>query len=198
MSRTAYALSDWQGYLTHNEIDILQEVATNTPPTINHADVTIVNIGAGAGTSTLAFLESRDDLIVFSVDLSTNENELYTNEHIRMNETGHDIDGRVIRIWGDSKVVGKRWPFKVDCVFVDGDHSEAGIRGDIEIWYKNIQIDGYIVFHDYGSPHWPDVARVVNEFYELGIAEYRGKADNVRVFCKIKEFEGWNTKVTNP
>ena len=198
MSKTAYSLADWQGYLTHNEIDMLKAMAENTPTDSQlQRDVVVVNIGAGAGTSTLSFIEARPDIIVFSVDIDGGDQEVYTNEHLRMQETGHDKDGRVIRIWGDSKLAGKRWPMKVDIVFIDGDHSEAGIRGDIEAWINHVQLDGYIAFHDYGSPHWPDVARVVDElFAHKECVEYVAKADNIRVFKVIGEFKGWNIKVS--
>ncbi len=52
-------------------------------------------------------------------------------------------------------------------VFVDGDHSEAGIRSDLA-WWQRLEPGGLMLFHDYtpeGSKRaCPDVYRVVNEF----------------------------------
>lgn len=158
MSRTAYELSDWQGYLTRPEIDFLKELARELPES-----PVIINIGAGAGTSTLSFLEEREDAVVFSVDIKADESEVTTNEHLRLSEVSLDKANRAIRIWGDSKIVGKAWPYFVDMVFVDGDHSKEGVYGDIVAWYPKIKIGGIIAFHDYGSERWTAVKYVVDK-----------------------------------
>lgn len=161
MGHTAYELSDWQGYMTHNEIDQLKNVASSI---ISVSRIPIfINIGAGAGTSTISMLEAHPSAVVFSVDIEAEGNELYTNEHLRLNE--HDIlyQMRVKRVWGDSKLVGNNWPIKVDLVFVDGDHLRAGIIGDINCWLPHIRKGGYMLFHDYTKAEWPDVKVVVDD-----------------------------------
>lgn len=173
MTRTAYELSDWQGYLSRGEVDLLKELAVALPPR-----PIIVNIGAGAGTSTLAFLEARDDSIVISIDVLTNEQEVTTNEHLRLKEIEPEDAARVIRIWGDSVQVGKAWPFGfVDMVFVDGDHSEAGCRADIEAWMPHATL---MAFHDYGSPRWGGVKGVVDRM--MAGWEQVGHRDTVIAF----------------
>ena len=165
MSHNSYSLSDWQGYLTHNEIEVIK----NCVKKIKTKEPVCVNIGAGAGTSTLAMLEASDNSIVFSVDILTTGSEATTNEHLRINESEYADTGRVIKIWGDSKIVGKRFPMEVDLVFVDGDHLKAGIEGDL-VWFEHLKMGGFILFHDYGSPNWPDVKIAVDEFArQLGV-----------------------------
>jgi hypothetical protein len=49
----------------------------------------------------------------------------------------------------------------LDAVFVDGDHSYAAIRADLEFWWKKIRVGGQML----GDDFWmPDVAQAVNEF----------------------------------
>lgn len=161
-TRTAYNLSDWQGYLTHPEIDMLKRITRTLLP-----NPLIVNIGAGAGTSTLAFLEARKDALIFSIDILTNEREVTTNEHLRLAEIDLQDAQRVIRVWGDSKVVGQVWRWQTDLVFVDGDHEQAGIVGDLQAWKGRVKYGGWLVFHDYGSPRWPHVKETVDKDAEL-------------------------------
>jgi hypothetical protein len=51
-------------------------------------------------------------------------------------------------------------------LFIDGDHSEAGCRGDIQAWIGHVKAGGVVALHDYERDFWPDVKRVVDE--ELG------------------------------
>ena len=46
--------------------------------------------------------------------------------------------------------------------WVDGDHSAEGLTGDIKAWFRHVKPGGFISFHDYGSPNWPDVPVVVD------------------------------------
>jgi len=47
-----------------------------------------------------------------------------------------------------SAAVAQRWEGDVDLVFVDGDHSEEGVRADWEGWHGAVAPGGAIVFHD--------------------------------------------------
>jgi hypothetical protein len=154
---TARQLVEWQGYLTMKEMETLQNLAAELP-----LDAIVVKIGAGAGTDTLAILETTVDVLIFSVDIVCGECPTTTNEHLRLEEAGFSKTGNVIRIWGDSKVVGLRWPFPLDWLLVDGDHSAEGLTGDIKAWFRHVKPGGFISFHDYGSPNWPDVPVVVD------------------------------------
>lgn len=156
---TAAQLVDWQHYLTHDELRLIKETALRLPP-----DPLCVGIGAGAGTITLGVLEERTDVLYFSVDILTNEREVTTNEHLRLQEAGFANTGHVIRVWGDSKVVGKRWRFPIDFLIIDGDHSEIGIAGDLYWWVRHVKHGGYVAIHDYGSEKWPFVKRVVDAY----------------------------------
>lgn len=153
-------LVDWQGYMTINEVECLQKTVQMVNTWMSPV---FVNIGAGAGTSTIAMATANITSTVFSVDIRADELEMFTNEHLRLKEISEEVSGRVIRVWGDSKHVGKAFPYKVDLVFVDGDHEKEGIAGDIESWINKINPGGIICFHDYGSVNWPHVKSVVDD-----------------------------------
>jgi predicted O-methyltransferase YrrM len=47
-----------------------------------------------------------------------------------------------------SAAVAARWSGAVDLVFIDGDHSEEGVRADWEGWNGFVEPGGAVVFHD--------------------------------------------------
>lgn len=105
---------------------------------------TIINIGAERGTSTLGMLEERPTATIYSIDVGECRGEF---ENIL--RAGYATD-KVRRIQGRSQEVGKETPEKsIDLIFVDGDHSYAGVKGDIENWKDKVKEGGYLIFHDY-------------------------------------------------
>lgn len=50
----------------------------------------------------------------------------------------------------------------LDFVFIDGDHTENGVRRDIEAWEPKVRSGGMILGHDI---NWDTVRRVVSEKY---------------------------------
>lgn len=55
----------------------------------------------------------------------------------------------------------------VDFVFIDADHSEAGMRADLAAWAPKIKPGGILAGHDYSAADWPGVVRAVDEFVKL-------------------------------
>jgi MMP 1-O-methyltransferase len=47
-----------------------------------------------------------------------------------------------------SATVAATWRQEVDLVFVDGDHSETGVRADWDAWHGFVAPGGAVVFHD--------------------------------------------------
>ena len=47
-----------------------------------------------------------------------------------------------------SQEVARDWTLPVDLVFVDGDHSEAGVARDWDCWHRFVAAGGHVVFHD--------------------------------------------------
>jgi predicted O-methyltransferase YrrM len=44
--------------------------------------------------------------------------------------------------------VAERWSEPADLVFIDGDHSEAGVQADWDAWQGHVAPGGAVVFHD--------------------------------------------------
>lgn len=131
---------DWWKHkmLRPDEAEFLRRLAKELLP-----DPIIVNIGSSFGSSTWAFLEARPDAVVFSVDMKPCPEEM---AHVA--EAGGDPT-RVIRLLGLSQEVGLHFPPMVDLLFIDGDHSYAGVLGDIDAWVDKVKPGGAIAFHDY-------------------------------------------------
>lgn len=162
--KSAHDIVDAFGYLTHNEVDALKKLVKLLPQ-----NPTVVIIGVGSGTSSVAVLEARDDLHLISVDIRTEspfgglQNELNAIE-LR----GLNVWRRHEQILGDSKLVAKDFSKMVDMVFIDGDHSYEGCSGDIKGWLPFIKPTGIIALDDYGpnkngAETWPAVRQSVDE-----------------------------------
>lgn len=144
---TPYTMSDWTAYLSHGEIDLLTELARALP-----ADPIVVNIGAGSGTSGLTFMSARADLQLYTIDVAYESNPYggLMNEWGALEAAALVPNGRYLGIQGESIKVGQAWPHGlVDLVFVDGDHSYAGARGDIETWWALLKPGGVMAIHDF-------------------------------------------------
>lgn len=129
----------------------------------------VINIGALAGCSSVAMLRgARDinDFHLWSIDIEARPREMLYAE-----QCGLADPMRFTQVCEDSKVVGQRWPSKVHLVFIDGDHSYEGCKGDIEAWEPHIVESGYLVIHDYES-YFVHVTQAVDEWF--GEARKRG------------------------
>ena len=175
---TSESLQQAFGYLFPAEVTALKELAQSLPP----APV-VVNIGAGAGTSGLAFMESRPDLQLVTVDIQFEDSPFgcISAEERLINDAGYG--DRYRYAIGDSKQVAphyRKMLGQCDLCFIDGDHSYRGARGDILAWLPNIKPGGIMAVHDYDKkkvyqrtdlpakvPHplpWPGVDRAVRKF----------------------------------
>jgi len=156
LGSAACKLRDAYHYLVDGEVELLQELAASLP-----LYPVVVNIGAGVGTSSLAFLEARWDINVVTVDNQLEEPPVDSGSSLRkeeaaLREAGMWGQGRHHQVYGDSKDIGKTWVDPVDMVFVDGDHSYEGCRGDIEAWTPHVRVGGVIAIHDYNALHRGD------------------------------------------
>jgi predicted O-methyltransferase YrrM len=138
----------------------------------------VINIGAGAGTSGVAFMESRSDLSLITIDITDLSSPFGCLEAERQELAKVGLlNERTRQIHGDSVTVGLNYEdAPVDMVFIDGDHSYDGCCGDIWAWFPHIKAGGIIAVHDYkkgdipfnaDGPHpvaWPGVDNAVDEW----------------------------------
>jgi cephalosporin hydroxylase len=75
----------------------------------------------------------------------------------------HAIDGDSHRPETVDRVRALLGDRKVDLLFVDGDHTYAGVRQDYEMYKPLMRSGGLIGFHDIIDTHWPECQ--VNRFW---------------------------------
>jgi cephalosporin hydroxylase len=72
-------------------------------------------------------------------------------------------------------------------LIIDGDHSYAGVKFDFDHYLSAMDLGGYIIFDDYGSSDWPDVAEFVdNEVKPNPCVEFVGASWRTAVFKVIR------------
>jgi predicted O-methyltransferase YrrM len=182
---TSFDVRDWLNYLFADELLALKDIVNSLPPF-----PTVVNIGSGGGTSGLAIMETRQDVTLYTVDIRDKSSpfgclEAERDVMVRAG-FGGEFNKRWFQICGDSKAVGRAWESgPVDMVFIDGDHSYEGCKGDIETWLPRLKSGGLLLVHDYKKtsaiamlqydpktmPHykeWRGVDMAVDEILETG------------------------------
>lgn len=131
--------------MTREEVEKLKELTNELP-----VNAVIVNIGAERGTSTLAMLEERPRATLFSIDINEDTTELDNIKRAGL------VPPNYCRVLGKSQEVSQDIGGLFDLVFVDGDHSYKGVKGDIEAFRRRVVVGGYLVFHDYIPDPIPD------------------------------------------
>ena len=194
---TSSTVRDWLKYLFPEELRQLKMLAQ----TLSDNPV-IVNIGAGGGTSGLAFVEARADVRLYTIDITDKSSPFgcLEAERVVFEQAGFPMSTqRWTQIHGDSKTVD--WDGgEVDMVFIDGDHSYMGCAGDISVWWPRLKPGGIMAIHDFDKervfsaksqelvaqgPHpssWPGVNRAVREFSETASYQSRYTVDTLIVF----------------
>jgi len=160
------------GWLTNGEARFLFAAARLvTPQNI------IVEVGAWFGKSTVLLIrgsQSGHHAAVYSFDLfqvGGNDAEVYA-EHVKDDETYLAVWQKNVRRAGGTKlahpVVGCSWEeadrisAPVGFLFVDGDHSEDGVRNDWNAVSPHLADKAVVMFHDYLNES-TSVRKVVEE-----------------------------------
>lgn len=141
-------------YFFPNELPMLKSLVYLCP----HSPITVVNIGAGSGTSGLAFLETRLDLTLHTVDVTNVDSplgSLYSERQV-CQDAGYKLGERWFQHHMDSKQLAQWWDYgPVDVCFIDGDHTYEGCMGDITGWLPHMRTGGYMAVHDYRKQDIP-------------------------------------------
>ncbi|MBQ30556.1 MAG: hypothetical protein CL434_12265 [Acidimicrobiaceae bacterium] len=85
-----------------------------------------------------------------------------------LEETG--LEGSVVPIVGDSRLVASHWDTPVSMVFIDGGHGPIPAHADYDDWASKIAPGGFLAIHDVfpdpadgGRPPYEIFMRAVNE-----------------------------------
>jgi hypothetical protein len=80
----------------------------------------------------------------------------------------HGFGDQVTLVRGFSTEVAAGWDGPpVGLLFVDGDHTAPGIRGDLQAWQPHLAASATVVIDDYHD-HFPEVRMVVAELVKAG------------------------------
>ena len=198
MAHNSESLRRAFGYFFPNELQLLKALVYM----VHTSPVVVVNIGSGAGTSGLAFLETKDDVILHTIDITDASSPFgclhAEREVFQAAGYGHLLNARWFQIHDDSKEVAKRWACgQADIVFIDGGHEYHEAVGDITGWLPHVRKGGYMAIHDYkkgnippttDGPHpmvWEGVDKAVDELL-LGKYDKIAQIESLIVF-KIED-----------
>lgn len=180
----AFELARRIGYLSERECLALQVACWSLP-----ADAVAVNIGAGAGTSSLAIKEARPAWKLTTVDIDPGSPYGgLQNERNAFHEIGWDalLPNQIL---GDSGKIEWKGDQPLDFILIDADHTERGLFADMENWLPHMRIGGLVAFHDYHRTEWPDVAGLVDNYVASGQAEFVFVVDTLAVVRVVNEWK---------
>lgn len=128
---------------------------------------------------------------LFCVDTWQNETmpegERDTFAEFQKNTSG--LQHRITTIRNRSEEISAdeiRYPLNL--VFIDGDHSYIGVKNDFECAQKWLSEDGIIAFHDFSSPAFEGVSRVIGEALASGKWIIVGQVDTLVWIKRAKWF----------
>lgn len=162
----ASLLTGVPGWLTHNEELLLRDYAVDVP-----IGGYVINIGVEYGRSLATLAKYARSAYVLGVDIKMKPG-------IAANLAQAGLDSKYHLMEKDSaKVVWNGAP--IDLIFIDGDHSIAGVLRDIDNWIPHVKIGGVVVFHDCAcitnlSPHTDhfDVTRAVTTWQQKAAPQW--------------------------
>jgi predicted O-methyltransferase YrrM len=181
------------------ERGFLFQLASDAPP-----DAQVVEVGSWMGASTcfLACGLKGDAARIYAVDnfqgLSTcGEDAAWYNRHFqklgakstleifRSNLASLGLSTRAEPVVSDSLAAAVSLAPKrgsIDLIFIDGDHSYAACKADIEAWAPFVKRGGVIAFHDFGS-RASGVTQAIFEAIKAGrFSEIVGVANTIIAF----------------
>jgi predicted O-methyltransferase YrrM len=117
----------------------------------------IFEFGTFDGRTTLHLaLNAPHNALIYTIDTQSGEfafsNDDVYFDKVRVGEhvLSSDVRSRVIQLTGDSKKVDlSSFGGMVDFIFIDADHSYAGVMNDSKIAFQMASPGGVVVWHDY-------------------------------------------------
>ncbi|MFD3266105.1 class I SAM-dependent methyltransferase [Phenylobacterium ferrooxidans] len=110
-----------------------------------------------------------------------------TYEQFRANLAAFGLSEVVEAIVSGSQEAAAAWSGSARMVFIDGDHSCQGTKGDFEAWFPHVTETGLICFHDYQNSHYLDgVTRFIEE--EVNVhpnMRFLHRANSLMTYMKV-------------
>ena len=159
----------------------------------------VIEIGRKHGGSTILISEALSDSKrkLHSIDpvnaikpASTNNLNLKVDAGVVLDECKTHIkenSSRINLIEMTSQDAHEKIKFNnTDCIFIDGDHSYEGVKSDTELYWKYLDMGGYMIYHDYLRTLKYGVFQFCNEWISQGYMEKIEHVESMAVFQKIK------------
>jgi predicted O-methyltransferase YrrM len=166
-----------EGQISPKELRVLVQLASKIIP-----DNVVVEIGTYRGRSTVALaLGSRigNGCRVYTIDPHFDYKGVKGGDFgpkdmaaLYTNLTKSGVGETVAVVCLPSLASAKAWTEKnVGLLWLDGDHSYEGVRGDLEAWFPWLASDGMVAFHDVDAP---GVKRLLDELRRDTRLEFGG------------------------
>ncbi len=180
MSCNAHALAASRRMLVAQDVDLIQETLRQVAKGTRVKNLTVVDIGAGSGTTALSALEAGPPVTVYSYD--DNVDAINWGEEAVKN-IGRSSDWHKLLAWEQLEAaLGNK---QIRFAMIDHEHTEDAVDEALFWVRERLAKDGRVWVHDYADPadyglpseRTPGVALAVNSavkegFYE--ITEYGG------------------------
>lgn len=142
-----------------NERQLLSTLANE----VNRDGAVIVEIGALYGGVTAILALSAPDAQITTIDnFSWHPDGFPATSKALLELNMRDLGVNNVHVWeGDSRQLGKRFPYKIDFLWIDGGHSFEYVYSDLTNLGKDASI---IALHDYDNPAWPTIRKAVETF----------------------------------
>lgn len=193
-------------YLQPTEYRRVKDIRNRTGPQISVPELlylrwgvrtfrprTVVEIGSfnGASTSLMADqLRQLDTGKIYAIDLfsQSTEGKGHGGDYWKIfDKTMQPYTGWFEKVEGDSKTVP--WDRPIDFLFIDGDHSEAGVSADIHKYTPFVKVGGCVFLHDYlDNPERTNLVKTVVDRTLRRDPAYRllGQVGSVIAFKKLR------------
>jgi len=113
------------------------------------SDDIYLEIGVDKGKS-LAFARAVSEAQIYGIDIEDKLDKSYkTEEPIYFQQI-------------ESTEASKKWKKPISILFIDGDHTEEGVKADWDSWSPHVKKGGVIFFHDADATS-PGVEKLVRE-----------------------------------
>ncbi len=159
MSCPAHALAASRGMLAAADVDLIREVVAKLP-----SGATIVDVGAGSGTTALAVFAERTTMHLVSIeaDVSIMNWARQAVENIGASELWDD------RVEDAIEAAASFPDAHASFIILDAAHDEDAVRAELEAWLPKLAPGGYLLVHDYEAytaPNfYPGVKAAVDPF----------------------------------
>ena len=153
----AHALAASRNFLCSEDVDVIHRLATELP-----ADryITVIDLGAGAGTTALAVMEKRAArVMIISVDTDT---AALNWAGLAVKNVGRSKDWHAIPLSAEATA---EW-YKGEppaLLLHDAGHTRAAIDRDLRAWLPKLPAGTPVWVHDYGVA--PDASKIPGETY---------------------------------